>query len=66
MMEISFVPLTVIFSSLSLGKRAELLEQMKGHREQLKILRKQQVKDRDASRDRNATLLQVSVDTTSS
>ncbi|XP_035004323.1 uncharacterized protein C3orf14 homolog isoform X2 [Hippoglossus stenolepis] len=42
-----------------LGKRAELLEEMGSRREQLNILRRQQVEEREAARHRNATLLQV-------
>ncbi|XP_034440953.1 uncharacterized protein C3orf14 homolog [Hippoglossus hippoglossus] len=41
-----------------LGKRAELLEEMGSRREQLNILRRQQVEEREAARHRNATLLQ--------
>ncbi|XP_033481899.1 centrosomal protein 15 [Epinephelus lanceolatus] len=41
-----------------LGRRAELLEQMESCREQLKMQRKQQVKDSEAAHHRNATLLQ--------
>ncbi|XP_074504345.1 centrosomal protein 15 isoform X1 [Sebastes fasciatus] len=45
-----------------LGRRAELLEDMERvrehHREQLKVQRRQQVKEREAARHRNATLLQ--------
>ncbi|XP_042355016.1 uncharacterized protein C3orf14 homolog isoform X2 [Plectropomus leopardus] len=41
-----------------LGRRAELLQQMKSCREQLKIQRKQQVKESEAACHRNATLLQ--------
>ncbi|XP_070708463.1 centrosomal protein 15 [Pempheris klunzingeri] len=41
-----------------LGERAELLEQMESRREQLKLQRKQQVKEGEAARRRNATLLQ--------
>ncbi|XP_040890211.1 uncharacterized protein C3orf14 homolog [Toxotes jaculatrix] len=41
-----------------LGRRAELLEQMEGRREQLKVLRKQRMKESEAARHRNAALLQ--------
>ncbi|XP_036955579.1 uncharacterized protein C3orf14 homolog [Acanthopagrus latus] len=41
-----------------LGRRAELLEQMEGRREQLKIERKQQLERSKAARHRNTTLLQ--------
>ncbi|XP_032368876.1 centrosomal protein 15 [Etheostoma spectabile] len=41
-----------------LGRRAELLEQMESCREQLKIQRRQQLKEHEAARLRNATLLQ--------
>nr|XP_019959829.1 PREDICTED: uncharacterized protein C3orf14 homolog isoform X1 [Paralichthys olivaceus]XP_019959830.1 PREDICTED: uncharacterized protein C3orf14 homolog isoform X1 [Paralichthys olivaceus] len=41
-----------------LAKRAELLEEMGSRREQLNILRRQQVKECEAARHRNATLLQ--------
>ncbi|XP_069370029.1 centrosomal protein 15 isoform X1 [Paralichthys olivaceus] len=44
-----------------LAKRAELLEEMGSRREQLNILRRQQVKECEAARHRNATLLQVFV-----
>ncbi|KAM7423416.1 hypothetical protein PAMA_011125 [Pampus argenteus] len=41
-----------------LGRRAQLLEQMESHREQLRIQRKQQLKESEAARLRNNTLLQ--------
>ncbi|KAM9860096.1 centrosomal protein 15 [Aulostomus maculatus] len=41
-----------------LVKRAQLLEQMESNREQLRIQRKQRVKESEAARHRNATLLQ--------
>ncbi|XP_045885592.1 uncharacterized protein C3orf14 homolog isoform X1 [Micropterus dolomieu] len=41
-----------------LDQRAELLEQMVNRGKQLKIQRKQQVKESEAARHRNATLLQ--------
>ncbi|TDH13524.1 hypothetical protein EPR50_G00033810 [Perca flavescens] len=41
-----------------LGRRAELLEQMESCREQQKIQRRQQLKECEAARLRNATLLQ--------
>ncbi|KAM9362287.1 centrosomal protein 15 [Symphorus nematophorus] len=41
-----------------LGQRAELLEQMERGREQLKVQMRQQVKESEAARHRNATLLQ--------
>lgn len=44
---------------ISLDQRAELLEQMVNRGKQLKIQRKQQVKESEAARHRNATLLQV-------
>ncbi|TNN88194.1 putative protein C3orf14 [Liparis tanakae] len=42
-----------------LGRRAELLEQMESLREQLKIQRRQQVKESEVARHRNSTLLQT-------
>ena len=44
---------------ISLGRRAELLEQMESRREQLKIQRKQQQEKCKAACHRNSTLLQV-------
>ncbi|XP_068567882.1 centrosomal protein 15 isoform X1 [Cebidichthys violaceus] len=41
-----------------LGRRAELLEQMESLREQLKIHRRQQVKESEAALHRNSSLLQ--------
>lgn len=55
-------PCHLAFSSvcdISLGRRAELLEQMESRREQLKIQRKQQQEKFKAARHRNSTLLQV-------
>ncbi|XP_067444615.1 centrosomal protein 15 isoform X1 [Thunnus thynnus] len=43
---------------ISLGRRAQLLEQMESHREQLQIQRKQQLREFEAARHRNNTLLQ--------
>ncbi|XP_060926641.1 centrosomal protein 15 kDa [Limanda limanda] len=40
------------------GRSAELLEEMGRRREQLNILRRRQVQEREAARHRNATLLQ--------
>ncbi|XP_053172667.1 uncharacterized protein C3orf14 homolog [Scomber japonicus] len=41
-----------------LGRRAQLLEQMESHRDQLLVQRKQQLKEVEAARHRNHTLLQ--------
>ncbi|XP_039972440.1 uncharacterized protein C3orf14 homolog isoform X3 [Xiphias gladius] len=41
-----------------LGRRAELLKQMENRREQLKILKKQWVKESEAAHHRNTALLQ--------
>lgn len=48
-----------LWGAVSLGKRAGLLEQMERRKEQMKVLRKQQVERSEAARQRNNTLLQV-------
>lgn len=53
---------STVCDDVSLGRRAELLEQMESRREQLKVQRKQQAEESEAARQRNNTLLQVGGD----